>query len=103
MPRSTTLATETIHILITLLDHWRTKEMAEKKITEASVLSLVAKDKISVSKGAQLLGLSVWDFYDLMTENGVALGDTPPAEIAGGVKKMQALLDKNIPKKVKAV
>ncbi len=77
--------------------------MAEKKITEASVLSLVAKDQISASKGAQLLGLSVWDFYDLMTENGVALGDTPPTEIAGGVKKMQALLDKNIPKKVKAV
>ena len=49
--------------------------MAEKKITEASVLALVEKNEITASKGAKLLDISIWDFYDLMYEHGVSLDD----------------------------
>ena len=73
--------------------------MAEKEITEASVLSLVAKHKITASRGAELLGMSEWDFHDLMHDNGVTLWDDTPEEIREGVKGLQSLLEKH--KKVK--
>ena len=73
--------------------------MAEKKITEASVLFLVAKHKITASRGAELLSMSEWDFHDLMHDNGVTLWDDTPEEIREGVKGLQSLLEKH--KKVK--
>ena len=56
--------------------------MAEKKITEASVLALVGKHEITASKGAELLSMSIWDFYDAMREHGVSLDDGTPEELA---------------------
>ena len=75
--------------------------MEEKKITEASVLSLVAKDEITASRGAEILELSLWDFYDLMYENGVALSDATPEEMNEGIKTLHNLLDQNPSKKVR--
>jgi hypothetical protein len=75
--------------------------MAEQKITEASVLSLVAKHKSTASRGAELLAMSIWDFYDLMHDNGIALGDETPQEMKEGVKTLNALLDKKKKTKVK--
>lgn len=56
--------------------------MAEKEITEASVLSLVAKYKITASRGAELLAMSIWDFYDLIHDNGISLDNGTPEELA---------------------
>lgn len=81
------------------INYWESKEMAEKEITEASVLSLVAKHKITASRGAELLDMSIWDFYDLMYENGVTLWDDTPEEIRKGVKGLKSLIEKR--KKVK--
>ena len=78
-----------------LKNYWESQEMAEKKITEASVLSLVAKHKITASRGAELLDMSEWDFHDLMYENGVTLWDDTPEEITEGVKGLQSLLEKH--------
>ena len=49
--------------------------MAEKKITEASVLALVGENKITASKGAELLGISLWDLIDLAHARGVVIWD----------------------------
>ena len=39
--------------------------MAEKKITEAAVLALFREEKVSISRGAQLLSVPIQDFMYL--------------------------------------
>ena len=74
--------------------------MAERKITEASVLSLVAKHKITASRGAELLGMSEWNFHDLMHNNGVTLWDDTPEEVEEDLRDLRALRKKyQLPKK----
>ena len=53
--------------------YWGTKKVAEKKITEATVLSLFQEEKISTSKGAELLDIPIQDFMDLLNEHGIPL------------------------------
>ncbi len=65
--------------------------MAEQKITEAVVLSLFQEEKITVSKGAELLGLPIQDFMDLLNQNGLALDDITPKEMAEDRKILQKL------------
>jgi hypothetical protein len=53
--------------------------MAKKKMTEAAVLALVEKEKITASRGAELLGILLQDFFALMHTHGLTLcNDTPP-------------------------
>jgi len=75
--------------------------MAEKKITEASVLTLVGEHKITASKGAQLLGMSVWDFHDLMHQHGVTLWDDTPEELEEDLEDLRRIR-KKYEKKTKA-
>ena len=65
--------------------------MAEQKITEAVVLSLFQEEKITVSKGAELLGIPIQDFMDLLNQNGLALDDITPKEMAEDRKILQKL------------
>ena len=65
--------------------------MAEQKVTEAAVLSLFQEEKITVSKGAELLGLPIQDFMDLLNQNGLALDDITPKEMAEDRKILQKL------------
>ena len=51
--------------------------MTEKEINKAVVLNQVRKDKITVSKGAELLGMPIQDFPDLVYQHGIYLDDTP--------------------------
>ncbi|MBI1928071.1 UPF0175 family protein [Candidatus Poribacteria bacterium] len=75
--------------------------MAEKKITEASVLTLVGEHKITASKGAQLLGMSVWDFHDWMHQHGVTLWDDTPEELEEDLEDLRRIR-KKYEKKTKA-
>ena len=81
--------------------------MAEKKITEASVLALVGKHEITASKGAELLGMSIWDFYDLMHEQGVSLDNGTPEELANEFAEdreiIRSLREKHSSKKAEAI
>ncbi len=65
--------------------------MAEKKITEAAVLSLFRQEKITTSKGAELLDIPIQDFMDLLNQNGLALNDITPEEMAEDRKTLQKL------------
>ncbi len=76
------------------LNGYRTKKMAEKKITEATVLTLFREDKISTSKGAQLLGIPIQDFMDLLNANGIPLWDGTPEELKEDVKALRELRKK---------
>lgn len=68
--------------------------MTKKKITEVSVLALVREHTITASKGAELLGMSVWDFHDLLSANDISLDDETPEEMEDGVQKLQAIMEK---------
>lgn len=76
--------------------------MARKKVTEATVLSLFRDEKITVSRGAELLGIPIQDFMDLLNQNGLSLDDITSEETKEDLKTLQKLRKKN-EKKVHAV
>ena len=47
------------------------KESADRRLDEVAVLDLVRERKISAARGAELLGMYVGDFVDLMASRGV--------------------------------
>lgn len=63
--------------------------MAEKRITEAAVLSLFREEKITVSRGAELLGIPIQDFMDLLNQNGLPLDDVRPEDMEEDLKTLQ--------------
>ena len=71
--------------------YWGTKKVAEKKITEATVLSLFQEEKISTSKGAELLDIPIQDFMDLLNKHGIPLDDETPEEMDEGLRNLQRL------------
>jgi hypothetical protein len=72
--------------------------MADKKMTEAAVLALVEKEKITASRGAELLGISLQDFFALMHAHGLTLCDDTPHDIKQDLKDVRKVLKKNGPK-----
>lgn len=76
--------------------------MAEKKITEAAVLALFRDEKVSISRGAQLLGVPIQDFMDLLYANDISIDDETPEEMEEGIRNIRATLAK-YRKKAKAV
>ncbi len=69
--------------------------MAEQKITEAAVLSLFREEEITVSRGAELLGIPIQDFMDLLNQNGLPLDDITPQEMEEDRKTLQKLRKKH--------
>ena len=76
--------------------------MAEKQITEAAVLALFRKDKVTVSRGAQLLDTPIQDFMDLLNANGLTLCDETLEEMKQDRRDFHKLL-KKYNKQAKAV
>ncbi len=83
--------TEVFRLPRRLRNYWRTKKMAEQKITEAVVLSLFQEEKITVSKGAELLGIPIQDFMDLLNQSKLPLDEITPEEMAEDRKILQKL------------
>ncbi len=65
--------------------------MAEQKITEAVVLSLFQEEKITVSKGAELLGIPIQDFMDLLNQSKLPLDEITSEGMAEDRKILQKL------------
>ena len=68
--------------------------MAEKEITEAAVLALFRKDKVTVSRGAQLLDIPIQDFMDMLNANDIPLDDETPEEMEQDRRDFRKLLKK---------
>jgi hypothetical protein len=69
--------------------------MAEKKMTEAAVLALVEKEKITASRGAELLGIPLQDFFALMHAHGLTLCDDTAQDIKQDLDEVRKVLKKN--------
>lgn len=56
-----------------VVDYFRDtyKDKADQVMAQAAVLELVRQHEVSVAKGAELLGMYVGDFVDLMAHRGV--------------------------------
>ena len=76
--------------------------MAEKQITKAAVLALFRKDKVTVSRGAQLLDIPIQDFMDLLNANDIPLDDETPEEMKQELQSFHKLI-KKYDKKAKAI
>jgi hypothetical protein len=72
--------------------------MAEKELSEAAVLALVEEEKITASRGAELLGIPLQDFFALMHTHGLTLCDDTPQDIQQDLKDVRKVLKKNAPK-----
>ncbi len=80
---------EAVRIPETILKFWKTKKDAEKDITEAAVIDLVRRKKISKSKAAELLGLNLWDIPKLMARHKITWFDYPPEELSKDFKNLK--------------
>ena len=76
--------------------------MAEKQITEAALLALFREDKVTVSRGAQLLDIPIQDFMDMLNANDIPLDDETPEEMEQDRRDFRKLL-KKYNKRAKAV
>ncbi len=76
--------------------------MAEKQITEVAVLALFREDKVTVSRGAQLLDIPIQNFMDLLNANGLTLCDETLEEMKQDRRDFHKLL-KKYNKQAKAV
>jgi predicted HTH domain antitoxin len=66
------------------------------------VLSLFREEKITASRGAELLSIPIQDFMDLLNQNGLSLDDVTTEEIEEDLKLLQKLRTK-YEKKAQAV
>ena len=56
-------------------------EELEESLKKMIVLELVRKGRLSSGKAAELLGMSRWEFMDLMTEYNVPMTDLTSEEL----------------------
>ena len=56
------------------------QENADQAMAEAAVLELVRRKEISAMTGADLLGLHLTDFVELMTRHGLSYFTEPPQD-----------------------
>ena len=64
----------------------------ESKIKELTVLELFGQERISSGKGAELLGISKWDFIELLGRNNIAYFTESPVELTEQVAAAQSLV-----------
>ena len=55
----------------------------ESKIKELTVLELFRQERISSGKGAELLGMSKWDFIELLGRNNIPYFAVPINQFKG--------------------
>jgi predicted HTH domain antitoxin len=85
----TTLAVSVPDELLELLG---SEEAAREHLRRAAVLDLVKRQAISQGRGAELLGMSLWEFRDLMAETDVPVVDLAEPEPKEGYTSLKNAL-----------
>lgn len=75
-----------------LLELMGSEEAAKEHLRRAAVLDLVKRQTISQGRGAELLGLSLWDFQLLLADADVPVVDLTEAELAEGQRNLRKAL-----------
>jgi predicted HTH domain antitoxin len=71
-----------------LLELLGSREAASEHLRRAAVLELVKRQTISQGKGAELLGVSLWEFRDIMAEADVPVVDLSADELDEGHRNL---------------
>jgi predicted HTH domain antitoxin len=66
------------------------REDADRVMAEAAVVDLVREKEISATKGADILGMHLTDFVDLMARRGVAYFSEPLQDPDGVLERREA-------------
>jgi predicted HTH domain antitoxin len=64
-------------------------ERAGKNALRQAVLDLYKEGEISVGAGAAMLGLPLYDFIKLLSENHISIFDATQSELDGELKSIQ--------------
>lgn len=63
------------------------EEELKISVRRLSVLDLVKKGKLSSGKAAEILGMTRWDFMELMSDYDVPMVNFPPEELRRQAKE----------------
>jgi predicted HTH domain antitoxin len=69
----------------------------EARILELVALELFRQERISSGKGAELLGISKWEFIQLLAQHGIPYFTDSSEELAAEVATAQSLLGQKNP------
>lgn len=75
-----------------LLELLGSEEAVKEHLRRAAVLDLVRRQTISQGRGAELLGMSSWEFRDLLAETDVPVVDLTEPELKEGHKNLKEAL-----------
>ena len=64
------------------------EEELKSSVRKLSVLDLVKKGKLSSGKAAEILGITRWDFMELMSEYDIPIASFPPEELERQAKEI---------------
>jgi predicted HTH domain antitoxin len=68
------------------------EEAATEHLRRSAVLDLVKREAISQGRGAELLGMSLWEFRDLMAETDVPVVELAEPELKEGHRNLKEAL-----------
>ena len=63
--------------------------MAEEKMTQATVLGMVKRKRITASRGAELLKIPLQDFLELMAQHHISVWDCESDEIRHDLESLK--------------
>ena len=63
------------------------EEELKSSVRELSVLDLVKKGKLSSGKASEILGITRWDFMELMSDYDIPMANFPPEELKRQAKE----------------
>jgi len=88
MPMTTLL----VPVLDELLDLLGSEAAATEHLRRAAVLDLVKRQAISEGRGAELLGIGIWEFREIMAEADVPVVDLAEGELREGHRNLRKAL-----------
>ena len=74
-------------------ENWSKAGNAKIEISEEYVIKLVRQGRISIGKGAELLGLTIYDMYEIADRHGLRLGASSE-QFLEGQENLRKLLKK---------
>jgi predicted HTH domain antitoxin len=68
------------------------EEELKSSVRRLSILELVKKGKLSSGKAAEILGITRWDFMELMSDYDIPMVSFPPEELKRQAKERELTL-----------
>ncbi len=75
--------------------YFTSKDKLEEEIKNFLILELFRLGRISSGKGAELLNISKWEFYDLLEKNNLSVIDMEKNEFSEGLLTLKEVLEKS--------